>query len=153
MANQSEKRLAKNKEKNIKIFLYIMIAVNIINIGSKALKGTDIGKWDIFEFLFFSAVNYFTYSQISRCMEYGISYEGYLDIFAVNLFVQLTTSFSGVFWYAYLVVPGYFVFLLLKKCFGYFGKVNYVPTEEETAGGKDKKKKEKKEKVKYVKVK
>eukprot|EP01017_Pseudomicrothorax_dubius_P039156 TRINITY_DN5965_c0_g3_i4.p1 TRINITY_DN5965_c0_g3~~TRINITY_DN5965_c0_g3_i4.p1 ORF type:complete len:110 (-),score=34.49 TRINITY_DN5965_c0_g3_i4:26-355(-) len=85
---------------------------------------------------------------IDRALEIGVSYEGYNDLFIINSFVMFTSLFSKWFWIAYLTVPGYGLFHLLKFCWGYIGTTNYA---EDTKGDDDgsKKKKEKAEKVKY----
>ena len=83
-----------------------------------------------------------------------------MDIFIINLAVELFTSWSRYFWMLYLLIPGYFAFQAMKYLCSYLDK-DYNKEEE---GGdidekmkkklaKQKKKDEQNEKVKYKNVK
>ncbi len=106
-------------------------------------------------FAFFTIMNFLNYKLIDRGMQISSdssTYETSIDLFVLNTFVEFTTCFYEVFWYFYLIVPGYMLYKLLRWCLGSATDIKYV--EDDAAGGKgqkEKKKDKERTKIKYIK--
>ena len=127
MSGNSDKKAAQKRAFWQKI-VYAVIAF-VTALFAAAYLLSDGGFWDYAGLAFFSLVNYVTSGGILGAIEMGYSNEYYLDVFAVNLLAQTACVFSRSGWYAYLLIPAYFVFLLLRKCLDFADK----PAAEEDA--------------------
>jgi len=63
----------------------------------------------------FGGLNFFCRGMILSSIRSGLTYELYFDFLCINLLVQFGTSFSGYFWYIYLVIPGYFIYQGVRR--------------------------------------
>mmetsp|Transcript_66946 Transcript_66946/g.131953 ORF Transcript_66946/g.131953 Transcript_66946/m.131953 type:complete len:158 (-) Transcript_66946:43-516(-) len=156
MAGQAEKKLAARAEEGRKVYLYIIIGVNVAYFLLRIVwRWSTFFRWNQAGFLLFSAVSYFTFGAITRSLELGMDSEYYKDLYIVNLATQALVSFSNYGWLLYLLVPGYLGFQIVKMLLNYV----FTPTAEEMAENDSnaKKKAEKKAakaekpKVKYMK--
>ena len=127
MSGNSDKKAAQKKVYWQQV-LYAIIGV-VTGLYALAYVLSDGGFWDYAGLAFFSLVNKITSGSILGAIEMGYNSEYYLDVFAVNLLAQVSCVFTRSGWYAYLLIPGYFAYLLVRKCLDFAGK---SPEEDET---------------------
>eukprot|EP00455_Lapot_gusevi_P047100 TRINITY_DN6310_c0_g1_i1.p1 TRINITY_DN6310_c0_g1~~TRINITY_DN6310_c0_g1_i1.p1 ORF type:complete len:157 (+),score=40.23 TRINITY_DN6310_c0_g1_i1:61-531(+) len=136
MAGGAEKKRARAEAETKTLYTYIVIGINVVYFLYRILW-----HWSSFEFstalglAFFSFVNYTTLSVIFGALETGTSYTYWQDVMFINWFVQVTSMFSGWFWFVYLVIPGYAIYQFFPLIKGYFTS----PAEPETPETEDEK--------------
>lgn len=166
MAKKSEKKDKKLKAQyNKKIFIIISVASGInlfYNFLFCYLKKNYIySKKELFGIIILVILDLIYYKILDSFQ--GSFFESYLiDLFGLNILVQVLTIFSNKFYYLYLILPILLFWKIGGYLFEYISNIGkYDGTEEEDNNQQNKLKnlghqsknlnKEKKEKIKYVK--
>lgn len=151
MSGHSYKKKNQNRLKANK-FLLLAIAIAtglyiVINAYFVLFKSHVITKKQLVGFAFLSGMNYVLYSLIDSFR--GSYWESYMiDVFGLNLAVEVLINFYWKFWYLYLVYPGFFFFWAGKKIFEYVKTIGKENLDEEPQSQPH----QSKQKTKYVKV-
>eukprot|EP01016_Furgasonia_blochmanni_P015857 TRINITY_DN1887_c0_g1_i2.p2 TRINITY_DN1887_c0_g1~~TRINITY_DN1887_c0_g1_i2.p2 ORF type:complete len:169 (-),score=18.37 TRINITY_DN1887_c0_g1_i2:227-733(-) len=146
MARQSEKRIEAFRQERIKYYKFAAVGGMLISFTLNLLFGELLSLYGIGIYLGFAIVTWFTYKNIDRALELGIEYDGYNDLFCINVFVQVFSALHNWFYFVYLMVPIYWLYKGALLCFGY---LRSSAAGQPEAADDGKKKKEKKEKVKF----
>lgn len=119
MAGDSEKRIKREAAIYTNYYNIALFLVNCIYLLAVLYDWENFGFWTICGIAFFSAVNYVCYRSVISALNNGIETGYFNDLLLVNLFVQVTTCYSSLFWVFYLLIPGYFMydFVLCESLF------------------------------------
>ena len=151
MANQSDKKLQKQKENTAPIYLAVVTLFTMIYglfLFWSIFQDTSV-KFKIFLFIIYTTVNIYSYNNVVKGLEFGIDYSTYVDILAINNLFLVLSMFTYKIFYLLYIIPIYIVFLLMKWVWG-FMNTDY---KKETDIDEPKKDKNRKEKVKYKTIK
>ena len=101
MANQADKKTLKNKQKLEPLFqlaLALLTLIKLVFLLIQLARGT-LGKLDLFLFALYLVVNVYTYKQIINCLELGLDFNIYFDIFCVVNTFQIFSIYSNKIFY------------------------------------------------------
>ena len=165
MAKKSEKKDKKLKAQYNKIIFIIISVASGINLFYNFFcylkKNYIYSKKELFGIIILVILDLIYYKILDSFQ--GSFFESYLiDLFGLNILVQVLTIFSNKFYYLYLILPILLFWKIGGYLFEYISNIGkYDGTEEEDNNQQNKLKnlghqsknlnKEKKEKIKYVK--
>ncbi|KAM3139043.1 hypothetical protein pb186bvf_008854 [Paramecium bursaria] len=150
MGNQSEKKIAQYRQKVIGLYLYPTLILSIIFLIYNAYDGY---LFTFSGFLLISIIQiaqWFCFTRIDKSLQLGLdqnSYSIFIDILALNGFVELFSIFFDWAWHIYWFIPLILLYKFGGVIWGWLQNNQYVSDEKDDK----KKKKDKKEKVKYIK--
>ena len=150
MANQSDKKLQKQKETTAPIYFAVVTAFTLLYglFLLYSMFGSGPIKLKLFLFLLYTGINMFCYQNVVKGLELGVNYSTYVDILAINNVFLVVSLFTYKVFYLLYAGPVYLGYLILKWVWGFMN--TEYKKDDEVESKKDKKKKEK---VKYKTIK
>lgn len=107
MAGQSAKKVAKNAQSKSTYYAVAALLGFCANFVHLLVISRDYSVMSLCKVLFLGIMSLSSYKMIMSALTLGVGYELWLDLFIINILVQVFSCWSSWFWILYLSVPGY----------------------------------------------